>query len=93
MNWIAIICAGIVVFACLGGLFLGWKNFLTIRKSHKNYLKEITDSTWVTVCGLLVRTSDSLLMKNNGDDPCKSKETIPYINYIKDIDMFYEVAE
>lgn len=93
MRWMALIGASIVILACLGGFFLGWKNFIAIWKSYQHYLKEIAENTWVVVCGVFVRSTDSLLMKNNGDNPCEIKDSIPYINYIEDMSLFFEVTE
>lgn len=89
MKYLIESSAVLAILACILGLFISWKNFFRNINASKAYEQALANTKWLDFCGSFVRQKDSLLMKNTGDDPNKVRESVPYVNYIKDMSLFY----
>lgn len=89
MKYLIESSAALVVLACILGLCISWKNFFRNSNASKAYEQALAKTKWLDFCGLFVRQKDSLLMKNTGDDPDKVRESVPYVDYIQGMSLFY----
>lgn len=89
MKYLIESSATLAILACILGLCISWKNFFRNSNASKAYEQALANTKWLDFCGLFVRQKDSLLMKNTGDAPNKVRESVPYVNYIQDMSLFY----
>ena len=75
------VTGGLIIIVCVAALIYAVHNY---RILYTAYL-----TLWMKYCGSFIRTPESLLMKNTGDDPDQPTEDIRYVDYIGDAELFY----
>lgn len=87
METLILIIGIIVILACVGAIFVACRNYVLIKEI---YVINRRCRALMDLCNHFVRPVDSFRRKNNGDDPCEVTESIPYVDYVGNSNIFYK---
>lgn len=85
MDILRLVISGVILLVGVISIIIAFRNYFLIKDNYK--INKLSAKA-MGLCGNFVRPQESLRRKNDGDDPCNIYESIQFVNYFKDSDIF-----